>query len=373
MRWQNYFHRSGESVNIFWKKYLQANEKNVLFVLGLGFDPRVCFGFEAFLKAEGKGTRDIMIINLEEGHTSPSKKYSELIMNNKKTIENLSPKDSETINKKVPMWSNDKRRIGSRNAANIFKKTLPEYDDIIIDISAMPKGIYFPLIGKVLYLIDSKKAKGDLLRTPNLHIVVSENAQLDARINDEGIDEDASYMHGFTGYLESETSDNLPKVWIPILGEKQQPQLERIHNLISPNEICPILPMPSSDPRRGDNLTIEYQDLLFDRLNIELRNIIYASEQNPFQVYRQIHQTIQHYQKALKTLGGCQTVVSTMSSKLLSIGALLAVYELKNKGDVGIAHVETQGYKIEGNINIKEEYSKSKLNTLFIAGDCYDQ
>jgi len=37
-----------------------------------------------------------------------------------------------------------------------------------------------------------------------------------------------------------------------------------------PDEICPVLPFPALNPRRGDNLVLEYRDLLFDRLRIDL-------------------------------------------------------------------------------------------------------
>ena len=53
----------------------------------------------------------------------------------------------------------------------------------------------------------------------------------------------------------------------------------------------------------------------------------------------------------------------------MSIGALLAAYELKNAGiNVGVADVEAQGYQIKGEINTIE----TELFSLWIAGDCYE-
>jgi hypothetical protein len=105
----------------------------------------------------------------------------------------------------------------------------------------------------------------------------------------------------------------------------------------------------------------------FDQWGVEPRNIIYASEQNPFETYRQIYQAVCDYNKVLSPLGGCKTVVSAMSSKLLSIGALLAAYELGVKMSVGIANIEAQGYNMDDNVTNEEE-----LFTLWLAGDCYD-
>ena len=181
-------------------------------------------------------------------------------------------------------------------------------------------------------------------------------------------------MHGFTGTLGTESYSNYPKVWIPILGEKQARQLERISSLVLPDEICPMLPMPSTDPRRTDDLIVEYRDLLFDRWNVNQRNFIYVDEKNPFEVYREIYRAVLHYNESLRSLGGCQVAISALSSKLLSIGALLSAYELKNYGlGVGVAHVETQGYEIENGVDLKSELPGTELSTLWLSGDCYEQ
>ena len=123
---------------------------------------------------------------------------------------------------------------------------------------------------------------------------------------------------------------------------------------------------------RTDNLLVEYRELLFDRLRVDQRNFIYVDEQNPFEVYRELHRTITHYNKALKTLGGCQVVISALGSKLLSIGALLAAYELKDYGSgVGIAHVESRGYNFENEKDTEKVLSETTLSTLWLEGDCY--
>ena len=133
------------------------------------------------------------------------------------------------------------------------------------------------------------------------------------------------------------------------------------------------MPSPSLNPRRGDSLVLEYRDFLFDTLNVEPRNFIYAAERNPFEVYRQIRRTILHYREALKPLGGSKAVLSTLSSKLMSLGVLLVAYELKSlKVDVGIAHIEANGYKITEGFDEKAISSKSELFGLWIFGECYE-
>jgi hypothetical protein len=155
---------------------------------------------------------------------------------------------------------------------------------------------------------------------------------------------------GFSGQLTSESTANIPRVWFPVLGEGQAARLERIRAELDPDEICPVIPFPSRDPRRGDRLIEEYRQLLFDDFRVEPTNILYASEYNPFEAYRQLYGAIDRYRDSLSDLGGCKVFVSPLSSKLLSIGALLACYDHRaNAGgtdrvNVGIPYVESATY-----------------------------
>ena len=372
LRWESYFFQKGNGFHDFWGQYL-STKRNVLFIAGLGFDPRAFLAYKALTEKKGEGRRDCFLVEFDEGPSSPSKRYQSWIDENRLQLESSIPRGSEKIGKRIDMLAADGRRIGSRNAAGVFTSIaeLSNYDDIVIDVSAMPRSIYFPLIGKILFLLDTNRAKSS--KTTNLHVVVAENAKLDSMIKDEGIDENASYIHGFTGSLDTEGTSGIPKVWIPILGEGQSPQMERIYELVQPNEVSPVLPMPSVNPRRGDDLLIEYRELLFDRGWVEQGNFVYASEQNPFEVYRQVFQTASHYNEALQSLGGCQSVISALSSKLLSIGALLVAYELKNQyPGVGIAHVETHGYNVDDKIDREKELENTELASLWLVGDCYE-
>lgn len=80
-----------------------------------------------------------------------------------------------------------------------------------------------------------------------------------------------------------------------------------------------------------------------------------------------------HYQEVLEPLGGCKTVLSALSTKLLSVGALLVAYELKQaKIDVGIAHVGSQGYVMDGDHEASSSPPYSEIFGLWLAGECYE-
>ncbi len=377
LMWDPYFIRRGSQFYSFWEEYLQSGNRELLCVLGLGFDPRMCTAMRALLAAGGDGLRGCLLVEFDEGPDSPSVRHASLVSDNLAALEQLLGEGRDLQTKQVRMWSGDgpgRRRVGSRSAAQVFSDVsdFEGFTDIAIDVSALPRGICFSLIGKALYILHKAKRNQPGLQLPNLHVLVTEDAALDQRIRYVGIDETAGYVHGFGGDLEAEATAGTPQVWIPILGEGQRGQLERIYTLVNPDEICPVLPSPSFNPRRADQLLIEYRELLFDQWRVEPKNIIYASEQNPFEAYRQIHEAVLHYNQALKALRGCKAVVSALASKLLSIGGLLATYELKKAGiSVGLAHVEAQGYEIAEPENSESVDHQQELFTLWLAGDCY--
>ena len=134
---------------------------------------------------------------------------------------------------------------------------------------------------------------------------------------------------------------------------------------MKPDEICPVLPSPSRNPRRADDIVIEYQTPLFDELHLDGRNFLYASERNPFEVYMRLRGAVLRYGDVFRILGGCRVAISPLSSKLMSLGALLTAYELKQLDyRVGIAHVDSQGYRIESTV------PRAELFGLWLTGEC---
>lgn len=370
LRWRDYFLRDGEGFNEFWKPFLAERKRDLLFVLGHGFDARMCDGIERVLHIGGKGTRDVALIAFHEGAESPSQSYLEQRKVNGERLEKLVQRRGKVGQREIKMFSDDNRRIGARSIAQEFSSLAEfrSYTDVVVDISALPRSLYMPLLAKLLALFDAESQDGE---KRNLHVIVSHSPATDGSIVEEGLEESASYLFGFAAAaLESEATSGQPKIWIPVLGKRQQAQLERINQFVTPDEICLLLPSPAQDPREGDSIMIEYRELLFDQLRVEPRNIIYAAESNPFEVYRQIMRSILHYDRALEPLGGCKVALSAMSSKLASIGVLLAAYELGRRDPkvmVGVAHVDSQGYRVEPT----EAAISKTLFTMWLSGECY--
>ena len=259
--------------------------------------------------------------------------------------------------------------MASQRAADAFTafEDIAGYSDVIVDVSGMPRGVFFPLLARLLHLIDTERASSGK-DTPNLFVLVTDDPVLDAAIAQEGIEEFADYLAMFRGAFDQEAFANLPKLWIPILGENRLIQLNRIYDLVKPDEICPVLPSPAKNPRRADDLVREYRDFLFSQMDIDPHNLILTAEQNPFEVYRGLREIVLHYQDALGPLGGCRIALSALSSKLMSLGALLAAYELKqSKFKIAVAHVDCHGY------SLGEPIVDGALFGLWLAGECYER
>ena len=368
-RWSGYALHGGSKFASFWGSLVNAERRDLLFIVGQGFDPRMCTAVASILDAGGEGNRDCVVVEFDEGPASPSKKHQVETDANANMLDGLFSGNRRISRQEIKMWSDDgRRRVGSRRAAQVFQSAdeLTDYTDILLDINAMPRSLYMPMLAKLLYLIDGLNDPHSL----NLHVLTSNDPALDRSILAGGLSDDATYLHGFESGIEQEATEGVPKVWMPILGEGKTSHFERIYDLVTPDEIVPILPFPCANPRRTDNVFLEYRAHLFDRLRIEPTNFMYVPEQNPFGVYRQIVSAVKHYSDALEPLSGCKVIISALSSKLLSLGGLLAAYDLKLRDyRVGIAHVEAEGYTMNG--DAEGVTSAQDLFDIWVTGEPY--
>ena len=257
LRWRDYFLREGEGFDAFWSPFLAERKRNLLFVLGHGFDLRMCDGIGRVLSLGGEGARDVALITFHEGAESTSQTYLTQRKDNEGLLENLVGERGQIIRRDIQMFSDDNRRIGARSIAQEFASSaeFQPYSDVVVDISALPRSLYMPLLAKLLALFDGDSKDGE---KRNLHVIVSHSPAIDSSILEEGLEESASYLFGFAAAaLESESTSGQPKIWIPVLGKSQRVQLERINQFVMPDEICPLLPSPAQDPREGDSIMIE--------------------------------------------------------------------------------------------------------------------
>lgn len=375
LQWDPYVLIKNDKIKSFWQNILNNNE-STLFILAKGFDPRMNSFTDEIIDSFNLNTK-FAIIDIE-GNQGP---YKDLTSDNWTKLEgklNLKKVKYEIHN--LEMWKpkqNSKTRVGPNKAIDLVNNGLIKgFKNIVIDISSMPRAIYFSLITAILDL--SKKQNSEGIIT-NVFINVVESPLIDEAITSEGVDDKAEFVPRLGGkfMLESDLSDleggEKPKIWIPVLGENQKYKLAKIEEIVQPKIICPVLPFPSNRPRRTDDLVLEYREILFDNWLVEQENIIFASESNPFELYRHLMKTAERYFEAFKPIGGCKIAVSSLSSKLLSIGILLTSYEMYRINDkaVGLIHVGGSEYDFDKEKLKKYMKGNENLITLWIDGEPY--
>lgn len=373
LRWTPYVMFDDNNICAFWKEHFDNTNHKLLFIMGKGFDVRMNISLAKLLKECPKLNIECLLIDFDEGSSSSSHNYQSLVDQNIIEFESLMV-DKKIIIKKLNIRNKSgksKRVVGDRKAAELIKNysDIKDYTDIIVDISSLPRGIYFSLLGKILTLIDSNQNKDQ-----NLFISVAENVDIDSCIQESAIEDDLTYLHGFGGEIELESEKEKPLIWFPILGENKSSHISRGSEKITEDknrlyEICPVLPFPSKDPRRSDKIIIEYHELLFDSLDIEPQNIMYTTERNPFEAYIELSKAINNYKESLNILNGCKAAISTFSSKLLSIGTLLVAYE--NQDFVGILNVNSGGYNITDEKEFIKLKDESELFVTWLTGNPY--
>jgi hypothetical protein len=375
MRWKNYIlNKKSNNCLEFWNNYLKES-KDLLYIHGLGFDPRTLNGLKAIYNIGGSGKRDVLSVRyFQSQEEKDSNITSEKVKEHEKELITFLKTNNNTKHTKIPIITrSEQKSIASIIAHNIIEglEQISSYSDIIVDISAMPRGVFIPLLHKILKIIDNNSSS-----IINLHVIVTENYLLDSKIEDEGVEQSAEFIHGLSIH-DLAINQKFKEIWITILGERQLEQYEKIRSSVNPVSTCVILPFPSKDLRRGDDLINHYQDKLLNDRDFDVKNIIYADEQNPFQVYRLIRSTIERHSLSLNIFGGAKIIVSSLSSKLLTVGAFLAVYETKGfENDrkelrIGIKHVDSISHKFVAENDKEKILENNELFHMWIAGDPY--
>ena len=173
-----------------------------------------------------------------------------------------------------------------------------------------------------------------------------------------------SYIHGFKGGSPESVMDDAARLWLPQLATGMNAPLQRLHNFINPHDTCPILPFPARDPRSGDMLAKEYLVELEETWSVDARNIVYADEGDPLDLYRTILRLADLRKPVFAETGGSTLILSPLGSKLMALGALLAALER----DLPVAYLEAFSYKLD---KIAEMVERPNLIHLWLEGEVY--
>lgn len=331
-RWAHGVRHRGAAAETFLTTHLGEQHRQIVLVGGAGFDPRAPIVSERLgVLATGR----IRGLFLREERPNPP---AEQVQRAEEHGARMQAAIRDSAVQAIPVFATGSMAVtGGREAVRALASIdLADATDIVLDVSALSIGVAFPLTRYLLETLDQA------LSPANLHVVVVDDPATDAAISPISGDS-VETMPGFKGNFGLDQSFGAARLWLPQLGRGLGTTLARIHDFVEPDAVAPILPFPSAHPRHADELIEEYGSAFESEWEVDARDIIYADERLPLDLYRTILRLGDRRQRVFEGAGGSLLVLSPVGSKVLSLGALLAAIER----DFPVVYLEPIGYAVD--------------------------
>jgi hypothetical protein len=363
----------------------ERRKTRLLYIVGSGFDVRTQRVMREFVRSLRESSAeiekaDLLLVGLR-GYQLDEALREQTKSNEQSLIQIFSEIGQPFSVTFGPSETNDDMSASTvmrQGVADVLER-VTDVTDIVLDVSSLPRVVYLSLLtGLLTTLVPDRGAPNALYASGvTFQVLVAEDAALDGKIHSEDPSNDLTYIPGFSGALQAESFQDWPMVWFPVLGEGKVSQLERVMNQVIPSnaEICPVLPHPSRDPRRADRLLAEYKEPLFDARETPTSNVLLAHEGHAFEAYRQLLGAMMRYRRSMSIMSGCRLVVTPLASKLITIGAGLACFEMQpddmtQNYRVAIPYAEPTRY-----VAAIDDLQKSRpeIVALILTGHAYDE
>lgn len=319
---------SGDECAAFFRDFIGSDRK-ILCVATLGFND-VCLHFPMALSA----FPNVDFLFLVEERPEVSEILKQAAIRNRDSL--MASLTGRSVHfESVDIVAEDTANVAGRRAAKVCSGFLSKpYTDIVVDASSMSRGVCFPVVKQAYEM--SRRSGG-----ANAHVVVAGRNRPSVRATSTSSDA-PQYVHGFQADMDTYDVRKAIKLWIPQLSERTVASLGRIHRFLEPQEACPILPFPSWNPRRGDELLREFQVPILNDWDVNLLDVIYAHESDPTDVCETITRIHRSRADAFEASVSepARTVLSPAGSRIGSVGMLLASLRL----DLPIVYEESIGY-----------------------------
>ena len=357
--WEPCIYHRADHAEEFLQGYLAEPSRTVLLVAGAGFDPRSIRLSSLLSEAICKSAQVVLI---REERPNPSPKLVQRAVRHRDMLMAKFPNAQERI---VQIFARDNAVIGGREGVRLMNsQSLDGVTDIIIDMSALSIGVAFPIIKHFI-----ERLRNEPQAAVNLHVVAFHQPPIDEIVSSNPSDT-VGPIHGFRGGLGLDEKSNAAMLWMPQLVRGKRPVLNRIFQMLRNVQkdavVCPILPFPSSRPRLPDELIEEYAEELQSSWSVDVRDLVYADEKSPLDLYRTILRIDDARRRVFESVGGSQIILSPIGSKALSLGALMAALER----DFTILHVEAIGYTLDTS-QADAVTSTAELVHIWLYGDAY--
>lgn len=362
-RWDPAVSHRGEQAEDFIGEYFGQEDRRVLLIGGAGFDPRATAVCQRLtLAAPGRVLG--FFVREERPRTDAA-----LLDRAERNIERLRGMVSTYTEVRVPIISDDGAVVGGHRIGPCLRDgcDFSECTDVVVDVSALSKGISFPLVRGLLDGSIVRSATSG--RRLNLHVTVVNDSRTDSLIVGEASDR-AEVIQGFQGQLDHDETRNAARLWLPQLTREAGTRevLHRIYQRISPHAVCPILPFPAFHPRYPDELIEFHQKAVQSEWQVDTRDLVYADEQSPLDLYRTILRIDDTRSRVFAGVGGSLSILSPIGSKALAVGAMMAAIER----DFPVIYVEAAGYSVDfGEIDSIQRRGQGEIIHVWLDGDVY--
>jgi hypothetical protein len=351
LRWERCILNRGSDAANFFREHLK--QRKVLLISGAGFDPRT-LEVPRLLVEVTKRDSSLEAVLIRERRPSPD---GDLLAAAEANTTALTQMLSSSTIENVEVFATDLAVIGGREAAQIAAHVdFGRYSDVVVDTSALSRGIVFPL---VRVLLESAP------KSCNIHATVVQEPSTDHTILATGCGR-ATTVHGFNGNLGLQSAANAAVLWLPQLVKGHVEILKDVYKSIQPvpNDICPILPFPSGDPRDVDALLVEYRVEL-GAWEVDPRDLLYAHEDDPLDLYRTIVKLADARERVFRDIGGSETVLTPVGSKILSLGAMMAAIDR----DFPVLYVEALDFAVD--LKTLADRQPGELVHIWLHGEAY--
>lgn len=389
MLWQRYVFKRGTELQDVWDRMYserrgRAESVRLMYITGRGFDTRAQLVMSQYTDALRESgcvidSAELLLVSFS-GYELSAELKAQTEENSERLATIFSALGTHTEVRFGPGTGEEDDVSTSAALLEGTRKVLSHIDghtDIVLDVSSLPRIVYVALMLAILSQLVPTGADDSALHAGgvNFQVLVGEDAALDSLIVSEDPGSSLVLIPGYSAALQLEGMQDWHVVWFPILGESRLAQFRKVMDLAIPSsaEVCPVLPHPSRDPRRADNLLLEYKEPLFDARDVPLSNVLLAHEAHPFEAYRQLLGAMVRYQGSMGLVGGTRMVVTPLASKLITLGAALACFEMK-RGAVGknysvaIPYAEPRRYVVSA-ATVRE--SKPVVSGMLLTGDAY--
>lgn len=362
-RWQHCVSHGDADAEAFIREYFGRKDRSCLLVAGAGFDPRSAAIPALLAAAVGGQASQLRAIFIREHRPNPDADLlaagnmhahllQQIVVNSQIVDVNVLSESDGAVVGGLRVIS-EMRALGSSLVANVT--------DIVLDMSALSIGIAYPLAS---YFVTACGSAG---RPLNFHVVTASHSSLDEAIT--AISSDVvDPVRGFSGEIDFQVNATEPKVWLPHLARNRVRTLQLIlDKLEGPVAVCPVLPLSQRDPKAADRLIAEYENELYEGWGVDPRNLIYAIEDDPLDLYRTITSIYRRTQSVFKAVAKPHLVLSPSGNKVLAIGALMAALE----HTIAVRYVESVGYEVDWQKVEAIGSGNSRLVHVWLEGEPY--